>query len=468
MADDNAPQSEPRTSLHGQWSGRWAYILAATGSAVGLGNIWKFPYITGEHGGGAFVLVYLICIAIIGIPVMMGEVLIGRRAKRSPVNALTYLSDEAGASRVWVLIGWLGMLAGFLILSFYAVIAGWAFAYVFRSGAGVFTGGSADHVGEIFSAFTGNPLQLIIWTTIILFITMFIVARGVEHGLELAVRYMMPGMLVLLLILVGYAWNTDGFVDGLKFLFQPDFGKLTANGALVALGHAFFTLSLASGVMMTYGAYLPEDTSIAKTTFTIAAADTVIALLAGLAIFPIVFANDLEPGAGPGLIFVTLPIAFGQMPYGAFFGTLFFIMLSFAALTSAISLLEPTVAWLVERVGLTRQRAAVFTGITLWILGLGTVFSFNLLAHLTLFEKTFFDILDYTTANIMLPLGGLLIALFTAWIMSDRNTRHELELGESHSFTAWQFLMRYVTPIAIIVFFLHASGILGFILGTES
>ena len=449
---------EKRQSIHGHWSSRTAFVLAATGSAVGLGNVWKFPYITGENGGGAFVLVYLICIFVIGIPVMMGEILIGRRGRQSPSHSISDLAKEAGAPQIWTLMGFLGISASFLILTFYVVIAGWAAAYIFEVGRGTFTGASASAVGAYFDDFKADSSGLIFWSTLVVLGTMAIVAGGVRKGLERAVKWLMPGMLVILLILVGYAMTTGSFMEGFSFLFKPDFTKLSADGVLVALGHAFFTLSLASGVMITYGAYLPEDTSIFQTSVIVCVADTAVALIAGLAIFPVVFAYGLDVGEGPGLIFATLPIAFGQMPFGQLFGCLFFIMLSLAAITSAISLLEPTVAWVVERFGTTRRRGVIVTGAILWFLSLGTVFSFSTPSKATFFGKTFFGNLDYLTANIMLPLGGLLVAGFTAWAMKESATRDELGLGDSPIYPIWRFTIRYVAPIAILIVFLAKLG----------
>ncbi len=456
-----------RKSIHGEWSSRWAFILAATGSAVGLGNIWKFPYIAGENGGGAFVLVYLICVAIIGIPIMMAEVLIGRRGRQSPINTMQTLAIEAGHSPLWRIVGWSGVLSGFLILSFYSVIAGWALAYVVRAATGAFTGATADGVQSIFSQLTSDPERLLAWHTVFMVMCMVVVARGVRSGLERAVRFLMPALFLLLIVLVGYAMNEGEFTRGLEFLFRPEFGKLSWNAVLIAMGHAFFTLSLGMGAIMVYGSYLPSRTSIARTSITIAVADTVVALLAGMAIFPLVFANNMEPGAGPGLIFQTLPLAFGHMPGGAFFGTLFFVLLAFAAWTSGISLIEPAVAWLVENAGLRRGRATVLAGVVTWLLGLLTVFSFNIwsdiapLNAIKIFEgKTLFDLLDYLTANIMLPLGGFFIAIFAAWIMDRESTQDELELGESMSYQIWHFLVRYVTPLAVAIVFLNVIGII--------
>jgi NSS family neurotransmitter:Na+ symporter len=462
--------------LHGQWSGRWAFVLAATGSAVGLGNIWKFPYITGENGGGAFVLVYLLCIAIIGIPIMIAEVMLGRRGRRSPLNTMRHLAWEERVSGHWQYLGWAGMIAGFLILSYYSVIAGWALAYFFRTAAGTFTGVTADGAGSIFSGLVEDPERLLAWHTIFMVMTIVVVARGVRSGLEKAVRYLMPALFVLLVVLVGYAMNTDAFAEGLSFLFTPDFHALfykadaaggehlSWNSVLIALGHAFFTLSLGMGAIMMYGSYLPERTSIVKTSMMIAGMDTLVALLAGMAIFPIVFANGLEAGAGPGLIFQTLPIAFGHMPGGAFFGSLFFLLLTFAAWTSAISLIEPAVTWMVENHGVNRIYASVWAGLATWLLGIGTVLSFNVLSgeKFQLFGMTFFDLLDYLTANIMLPLGGLFIALFAGWQMRRKSSLDELGLGDGPGFGIWYFLIRYITPLAVAVVFLNAIGVITF------
>ena len=459
-----------RVSIHGQWSSRLAFVLAATGSAVGLGNIWKFPYITGENGGGAFVLVYLLCIAVIGIPIMMAEVMLGRRGRQSPINTMRTLASEESVSRHWQWLGWAGVLAGFLILSYYSVIAGWALAYVFRAGSGLFTGQTADGIQSIFTGLTSDPERLLAWHTIFMVMTMVVVARGVRGGLEKAVRLLMPALFILLLILVGYAWNSGSFHQGIAFLFTPDFHKITADGVLIAMGHAFFTLSLGMGAIMVYGSYLPDNASIAKTSIAVSLMDTLVALLAGMAIFPIVFANGLEPGSGAGLIFTTLPIAFGHMDGGAFFGMLFFILLVFAAWTSAISLIEPAVAWMVENMGLSRTHASVLAGLVTWLVGLLTVFSFNIwsdvkpLSAIEIFhDKTLFDLLDYLTANIMLPLGGLLIAIFAVWQMRKSSSVDELAMGEGFFYHLWWFLVRYITPAAVFIVFLNVIGILGWL-----
>ncbi len=448
-----------RQSLHGQWSSRLAFILAAAGSAVGLGNIWKFPYITGEYGGGAFVLVYLACILAIGLPIMMAEVMLGRRGRLNPINTMRVLAEENGATTWWRLLGWMGVLAGFLILSYYSVIAGWSLAYVFRSAGGLFDGATAAIVDSIFAHLVSDPEKLLAWHTIFMAMTMAVVARGVRSGLEEAVRHMMPLLFVLLLVLVGYALTTGAFAQGLEFLLTPRFERLSAQGVLAAMGQAFFTLSLGMGAIMMYGAYLPGGVSIARASLAVVVADTAVALLAGVAIFPLVFAHGLEPAQGPGLIFKSLPLAFGHMPLGALFGVLFFLLLVVAAWTSAISLLEPPVTWLVENHGMGRIRATAVAGGVTWFLGLGTIFSFNLASDKLLWGKTFFDLLDFLTSNIMLPLGGVLIAVFAGWVMRTEASREELALGR-WGYGLWRFLARYIAPLGVFAVFLHALGLI--------
>ena len=452
---------EGSNAQRGLWSSRLAFILAATGSAVGLGNIWKFPYVTGENGGGAFVLVYLLCIAIIGIPIMMAEVMIGRRGGHSPVNSIKAIAQRDGLNPAWKLVGAVGILAGFLILSFYSVIGGWAISYVGTTASGQLSGQTADAVGAIFSGLLSNPGTLLLWHTVFMALVMLVVAKGVRSGLERAVSILMPALFVLLLIVVGYAMTTGHFGQAAAFLFQPDFSKLTTSGVLVALGHAFFTLSLSMAVMMAYGSYLPKKISIAKTSITVSVIDTGVALLAGLAIFPIVFANGLEPGAGPGLIFQTLPLAFGQMPMGSLFGTLFFILLIFAAWTSGISLLEPIVEWLEEQKGMNRTVSTLAAGVVCWALGIASILSLNLwadfapLGFIPMLEgKTIFDLLDFFTANILLPLGGLLVALMAGWVMSKPAMEKELALSPG-TFNLWFVTVRFITPIAVGVVFIY-------------
>jgi len=457
--------AETRTSIHGQWSSRLIFVLAATGSAVGLGNIWKFPYIAGENGGGAFVLVYLGCIAIIGIPIMIAEILLGRRGRQSPINTMTALAEECGCSPRWGWLGWIGVVAGFLIMSFYSVVAGWALAYVLEAASGGFYGLDGDSAGAAFGALIGNPGQATFWHTLFSVMTAVVVAKGVRSGLERAVRILMPALFILLVLLLGYAINTGYFTDGLNFLFRPDFSKLTAEGVLAALGHAFFTLSLGMGAIMVYGSYMPRSASITTTTVIIALMDTVVALVAGMAIFPIVFANGLVPSAGPGLVFVSLPIAFGEMPGGVVFGTLFFVLLSFAAWTSAISIIEPAVAFLVENRGVSRRRSATLVVGFAWLLGLLTVMSFSDWAFSFEFagatkENGIFDILDILTTSFLLPLGGLAIAIFAGWAMTRASVVEELGIGEGLRFRLWYLLVRFISPVALVILFLHSLGVI--------
>ena len=433
--------------------------MAATGAAVGLGNIWKFPYITGENGGGAFVLVYILCVAGLGIPLMMAEVMLGRRGKQTPVNTMRALAAETNASQSWQLIGWAGTLAGLLILSYYSVIGGWTIGYIFHAAVGDFSGLSGDGATRLFGDFVGSPLIQVGWHTAFMLITMSIVARGVRNGLEKAVTYLMPMLVVLLLILLGYAMTTGYFMKGLAFLFSPDVTHLSGGSILTALGHAFFTLSLGMGTIMVYGSYVPKGTSIAGTSVAVAVADTLVALIAGMAIFPIVFANALTPGAGPSLIFETIPVAFGHMAGGTLFGTLFFVLLLIAAWTSSISLVEPAVTMMIENFNMTRHAAAFWIGLATWLLGFGTVFSFNVWADVTVLGLTFFEHLDFLTSNLMLPAGGIFMALFAGWVMSKHVSRAELNMTSEAGYSLWHALIRVIAPIAVSIVLLHAIGL---------
>lgn len=452
--------SAKRVSVHGQWSSRLAFILAATGAAVGLGNIWKFPYIMGQNGGGAFVLVYLACILLVATPILVTEIMLGRRARRSPVNGMMELAQEEAAHPGWKYLGWMGVVAGFLILSYYSVIMGWAIAYIERALTGSFTGLDGAAIKAMFETFTGDPMELLFWHSMAILITMLVVVRGVRAGLEAFTSLLMPLLFIILLLLVGYGISTGHFGQALEFMFAPDFSKLTTTAVVVAMGHAFFTLSIGMGTIMAYGSYMPDRTSITQTALFIVIADTAVALLAGMAIYPIVFANGLEPGAGPGLVFQTLPIAFGQMSFGVVFGTLFFVLLTLAAWTSSISMIEPAVAYFVETRGWSRVRAVSLLGFGTWALGIMTVLSFNYWADIKLFGKTFFELLDFITSNIMLPLGGMMLAIFATWVMRRQSTMDELELP-SWAYTFWRVLTRYVAPAGILIVLLNGLGLLG-------
>lgn len=446
---------QDKTSIHGSWASRWVFIMAATGSAVGLGNIWKFPYITGENGGGAFVLVYLVCILLVGIPIMMTEIFIGRRARRNPVHALEEIAEESGQPKIWGLIGMMGMLSGVLIFSFYSVVAGWVLQYIKAMVSGELVGINSTQAEATFNALLSDPMTLLGWHTLFTIMTIIVVARGVNKGLELATRIMMPSLFILLFILFCYATTTDGFSAGWHFMFDFNLSKLTWDAALVALGHSFFTLSLGMGTIMAYGSYMPKKSSIGSTVLAIGTLDTLVALVAGLCIFPIIFANGMDPSKGPGLMFISLPVAFGQMPGGQFFGSLFFILVGVAAWTSAISLMEPTVAYLVERFKMGRWKASISLGIVVWSLGIACLGSFSFMSDFTLFGKTTFDFFDYITANIMMPLGGILTAIFAGWFVKSKYSKEELNLS-ANFYTFWQFSIRFIGPIAIAaVFYLN-------------
>ncbi len=442
-------------SVHGMWSSRLMFILAASGSAVGLGNIWRFPYVAGENGGGAFVIVYLACIFLIGIPILSSEILLGREGRQSPIHTMKTLTKTSGANGAWQFIGWMGALAGFVILSYYSVVAGWAMAYVFEMGSGVFVNADGATASQVFADFTGSPGKVVLWHSIFMLLTMFIVARGITEGLERTVKYLMPALFALLLVLVGYAMNSGHFMEGVAFLFSFDFDKLTGAGVLMAMGQAFFTLSLGMGAIMTYGAYMPKDASILSSATSIALIDTSMALLSGLVIFPLVFPNGLESSAGPGLMFVTIPIAFGSMSGGTFFGVMFFVLVSFAAITSAISLVEPALAWFVEKLNTSRRNGAIVVCTIAWALGLGSAFSTNIGSELYLLPgMTFFDSMDYVSNNIMLPLGGMLIALFTGWFLSQDIVARQLQISGG-KLIMFKVLVRFVAPIGVGLVFIN-------------
>ncbi len=450
------------TSIHGLWATRSIFILAATGSAIGLGSIWKFPYITGMHGGGAFVLVYLACVLLVGVPVMMAEILMGRRGRASPVNAMQKLVQESAVSRRWVLIGWLGTVAAFLILSFYAMIAGWALDYTVLSAQGAFDGISAAGTLAAFAELKLSPYTMLLWHSVFMVMTIYVVARGVQNGLARAVRWLMPLLFLLLFVLLGYAFTTGHFMQGVHFLFDVDFSQFGRDTFLVALGQVFFTLSLGMASMMAYGAYMPQQQSIAQSAVIIVMLDTIFSLIAGLMIFPIVFSWGLEPAQGPGLMFVTLPLAFGNLPFGVLFGTLFFALVVVAAWLSAIALAEPFVAWAVEK-GMRRPTAAALVGVASWALGIFSILSFNTLSgdEFRIYGKTFYEAIDFLSSNILLPIGGILIAVFVGWTMKETKVMKELAIKNQVLYIAWRIAIRVVAPLAILAVFLDFFGVFG-------
>ncbi|MEE8370560.1 MAG: sodium-dependent transporter [Sphingomonadales bacterium] len=446
-----------RSGVHEQWSSRLAFIFAAVGSAVGLGNIWRFPYMAGENGGAAFVLVYIAFVVFIGLPVLIAELTLGRRGRMSPVTSLRNVAEESGSSKRW---GWLGHLSslggGLGLLAFYSVIAGWVLAYIIKAASGMFSGfGPADSAAAVDAFYADTP-TMVAWHFAFIALTVFIVGRGINAGLEKAVVYLMPLLFLLLLVLVGYSMATGEFMAALKYLFAPDFSKITGEVVLNAVGQAFFSLSLALGTMLAYGAYLPKDISIHRSAALIAAADTGVALIAGMAIFPLVFAFNLDPASGPDLIFKVLPIAFGQMPGGAIFGAMFFILLAVAAVTSSISMLEPAVSYFEEKQDMSRWKAAIFGGGVAFLIGLLTVFAygdladFHPLASLGI-EMNFYDLNNFIVSNLIMPIGALLLAIFVGWHVKRDIMRTEMDLPEGGIFEIWHVLIKYFCPVAIAV-----------------
>lgn len=442
--------------MHGTWVSRWTFIMAATGSAVGLGNIWKFPYVAGSNGGGAFVLVYLACILLIGVPVMMAEVLIGRHGRKSPVNSMRDVVTLSGVNKRWAHVGWLGVLAALLIVSFYIVIAGWALSYIFEVGSGHLSGADGEIAGTVFANLLEDPSRLILWQTIFLLLCVAVVVGGVKRGLAIAVETLMPILFAMLLLLLAFGFFKGNFDAAVEFLFRFDLSQLTWRGVLEAMGQAFFTLSIGMGAIMAYGAYMPKNANIGQTILVVAFFDSMVAIISGLIIFSIVFSTQgIEPSAGPGLMFISLPVAFGSMSGGLLIGSLFFVLVSIAAWSSAISLLEPCVAWLIEAKNISRLRANLLLAVVVWVLGLGTVFSFNIWSEYKLLGLTYFDFMDFLTANIMLPISGLLIAVFVGFYMNSKAVNSELSgIGPSLR-KVWQFSLRFIAPTAIgAVFFM--------------
>jgi NSS family neurotransmitter:Na+ symporter len=438
-----------------------AFILASIGAAVGLGNIWKFPYTLGSSGGSAFILVYVIAIFMVATPIMLAEMIMGRHARRSAPATFKKLALERGSSANWSLVGWMGLLALFLVLSFYSVIAGWTAAYLVKSASGGLAGLSPAEVGGDFGGFLHNPTQMIFWHALFTGVTIFIVSRGVKIGLERVVKFLMPALFITLIALVINSAITGDFATAVSFLFTADLSKITPAVVLAAVGQAFFSVNVGIGSVLTYSAYLPKDVNLFQSAIVVALGDTLVAVLAGLAIFPIVFANGLDPAEGPGLIFVTLSTAFAKMPGGALIGSAFFLMILFAALTSSISMLETMTARIYEIRGISRTGAATMIGTGTFLVGLVTVFSFSTwenvypLGQFEVFAgKTPFDLIDYAVSNVMMPLGGMLYALFAGWWLSKDMLRSESDIPNSAVFNLWLLLLRVIAPLAVAIVFI--------------
>jgi NSS family neurotransmitter:Na+ symporter len=440
------------------WSSAAMFILAAIGGAVGFGSIWRFPYLIGTSGGPAFVIIYIVLLIAITIPLMMAETLMGRRGKASAPVSMSRLASEIGASQWWTIVGWLGVLGAFMIMTYYSMIGGWVLAYIPTSITQGFAGQTREDFQGAFDALMANPGRMIFWHTIFMGTVALIVARGITAGIERAVGFLMPALVIMLVIITIYALIIGDAAKGLAFMFLPDFSKVTWELILVALGQAFFSIGVGMGMMFTYGAYLDSDVSIGKACVTIVVADTIVSLLSGLAIFPIVFGFGLDPAAGPGLVFVTLPLAFGQMPAGIVVGTAFFVLLFFAGLASALALTEVPVAWLNQRSGWTRAKATALVAFLIWLVGLLCVFSFNELKDFNPLSgidryatATLYEIIDDVSANFVLVIGGILIAVFVGFWMKKDTLLTELGMSDGWLYQTWMFLTRIVTPIALIV-----------------
>ncbi len=443
------------------FTSKFGVIAAAAGSAIGLGNIWKFPYIAGENGGGVFLVVYLVFIALIGIPVMMSEFIIGRKAQQNVFGAFRSLSK----SGFWQIIGVMGVLAAFFILSFYGTVASWTIEYLLLAVKNSFAGKNADQIGEMFTVFSTGTYKPVIYQIVFMALTALIVMGGIKKGIEKYTKILMPLLIVIIIYLDITAIALKGGSEGLRFLFNPDFTKLTPHLFIVALGHAFFTLSLGMGVLMTYASYFNKDTNITGTSISVAVADTVIAILAGVAIFPAVFAFNTQPTEGPGLVFVTLPNIFELIPGGYIFSILFFLLLGVAALTSSISILEVVVAYLSEEKNITRTKATIIAASTITVSGILCTLSIGPLKNFLLLGYNIFDLLDFIASNILLPLGGMLISIFVGWKLDKSIVIDELSnYGTIRImfFRIFLFSVRYLAPIAIFFVFLYGIGLFSF------
>lgn len=438
-----------------KWSSRFAFIMATSGAAVGLGNIWKFPYMAGQNGGGAFVLLYLLCILLIGMPTMIAELLIGRRGQRNAINALATLAQESGRSPAWQLMGWLGVLALVMVLSFYSVVSGWSIFYFFQAVKGTFLHASPESILKVWDNLLASPVTLIVWHTLFMLLTLSVVALGIIKGIEKLSKWMMPALFLVLITLVFYAAIEGDMPQALHYLFSFKLEAITSRTIIDAMGQAFFSLATGAGCILIYGSYLSKKTDLVNTVLVISLLDVIVALLAGLAIFPIVFSHQLLPESGPGLMFHVLPIAFSNMPGAFLVGPAFFILLIFAAWTSSISMAEPLVALLQERWNISRLKGAFCVGIVAWSFGLCSVFSFNVWNEVKLFHRfSIFQILTDLPTNILLPLGAISFCLFAGWIMKATFVKTEFQPQSNTVYALWRFAIRYIAPLGIaIVFF---------------
>jgi NSS family neurotransmitter:Na+ symporter len=431
-----------------QWGSKLGFILAAAGSAVGLGNIWRFPYITGQNGGAAFVLIYVAIVFIIGFSVMLAEMAIGRKAQLNAVGSFEKLKGGA-----WPIVGWMGIAAGFIILSFYCVIGGWTIKYTIFSFTGLMDAAAAGKAGDIFGGFVTNTTQVVIYQAIFMLATIFIVAKGIGEGIERYCKFLMPALFVILIVLIVRAVTLPGAEKGLAFYLKPDFSKLSGGSLGAALGQAFFSLSLGMGCMITYGSYVDRKTALPSSAIQVCFIDTMVALLAGLVIFPAVFAFGVDAGAGPGLTFVTLPGVFAKMPGGMIWSALFFILLFIAAITSSISLLEVVSAYFIDK-GWPRAKAAWLLGIVIFAIGVPSAIS--LTGGLKVAGKDFLDAMDFASSNVLLPLGGVFISLFVGWFWT-ADARKEVSNNGEYVFglmEPWMWVCKVLAPVAILYIFI--------------
>lgn len=442
------------------WGSHLGFILAAAGSAIGLGTLWKFPYVVGENGGGLFVLVYILCTFFIGIPVFMAELILGRRAQRGAVGIFSCLSDDPK----WKIAGWLGVAASFLIMSYYSVIAGWGLNYVFMSLNQFYEHKSAAEIGEIFNLVSSSGDITLFWHFAFTALAVAVVYPGIRQGVEYWSRFMTTGLLIILLILCAYSFTLDGFGEAVRFLLYPDIAEFKFSSALEALGLAFFTLSLGQGIMLTYGSYMRRTEDIPKTSFIIGFMIIVVSLLAGLMIFPIIFTFGFKPQAGPGLVFKTLPLLFAQLPGALILSTAFFVLFVFTALTSAIALVEVVAANFMDLLGWSRKKAVLVVGCSTFVFGIPSALSDTSLLFANwskIYGITFFQTIDNLVSVWLLPVDGFLIALFAGWVLDRKIGREELTYGTTLHWVwrPWFFFIRWVAPAAILLIVLQKSGV---------
>ena len=438
---------------------KFGIIAATAGSAIGLGNIWRYPYVVGENGGAAFILIYLCIVIGIGIPVMLSELAIGRRAQQNVYGSFRKLAPN----RPWYLIGLMGVVAAFMILAFYTVVAGWTLEYLYQSFIGGFHGKSSEELGSMFNNFIGSSTRPLIWFFVFMGLTAFIVAAGIKNGIEKSTKIMMPLLFVLLIVLIVRSVTLPDASKGINFIFKPDFSKITASTFLVALGQAFFSLSIGMGTLITYGSYIQKKDNLASTALSVVIADTLVAVLAGVAIFPAVFSFGIPAEAGPGLAFITLPNIFEQMPGGTIFSIMFFILLGVAALTSTISILEVIVAFFVEELKMKRGPATWLATFSVSVLGVFCVLSTSTMADNKIFGKTVFELLEYSTANVLLPMGGFFIVIFVAWFFGRDKAKEELSNNgalKARYIPLFLFIIKFVAPLAIAFVFLQGIGLI--------